>query len=60
VILFVPAISGTVDAVHVVLLQEPDCAAMPLPPRSLTQVTRSILRSSLAEPAIFSVATAVA
>jgi hypothetical protein len=52
--LFVPAISGTVDAVHVVLLQEPDCAAMPLPPRSLTQVTLAILRSSLAEPAIFS------
>ena len=51
--LFVPSASDTNGAVQVTARAVPICSATPLPPRSLTQVTRVILRSSLAVPAIF-------
>jgi hypothetical protein len=49
-ILFVPRAKISDDAVHVAVFQVPTLAATPLPPRSLTQVTLLILRSSDAEP----------
>ena len=51
----VPTERGTVGTVQLTKLRVPLCSAMPLPPRSFTQVTRAILRSSLAVPAILTV-----
>ena len=42
-------------ALQVTDLVPPVCVAMPLPPRSLTQVTRLTTRSSAATPARFTV-----
>jgi hypothetical protein len=56
---FVPSASGSEDAVQVAVPHVPVLAATPLPPRSLTQVMRAILRSSLADPASVTVALVV-
>jgi hypothetical protein len=59
VMVLVPSASGTDLTLQLTELELPLCHAMPLPPRSLIQVTRATIRLSLAAPAIV-IARAVA